>query len=423
MTTLTHTRIFILAIFLVMAVSAKAQSSTIVLTNPLSTERKDELIVLSKQILEKKLGKIGNDKFIIIKNNAGRPLVVQYDDRNGDGNWDEAVFLYSFRPKEKMVCTIAVSERPATIKALVRAHVRLRRKNPDDTFGPAIDSETMPLKNPATDFSKQPLPLYLTEGPAWENDKVAFRQYMDMRNGRDIFGKRVSHMVMDSVGVTALPSYHDLNDWGMDVLHVGKSLGAGAIALQVKIRGRDTLIRLGGADITKTVYRQVSNGPVRAIFSMKYTWTINGKPVQITDETSIWGGQYFYETKITLRGLPTGAKLVEGIANFNENKSKHFEVNNAAVLYSHGKQGENKDELGMGILVRKLGFAGFGATPDAGSDILNTYTVAQNIQYQPLIYRFYAGWVKTDSRFADAGYFENFLRSETKKIDMPVSIF
>ena len=422
MITAMYKRFFITAIVLGLSTIGMAQS-TIVLTNPLGIERTDELIVCSRKMLEQKLGKIATGKFIILKSKANRPMVAQFDDLNSDGNWDEVAFLYSFKPKEKAVVNIAVSDMPATIKAVVRAHVRLRKKNADESFGLAVMEETMPVQNPGTDFSKQPLPNYLTEGPAWENDKVAFRQYLDVRNGRDIFGKRVTHMVMDSVGVVAVPSYHDLHDWGMDVLHVGKSLGAGAIAIQVKINGKDSLVRLGGAAITKTVYTQVSDGPVRAIFRIQYDWNVNGKKVQVMDETSIWGGQYFYQSKITLKGAPAGAKLVEGIAKFNENISKHFEAGNAAVLYSHGKQSENKDELGMAIMVNRKGFAGFGAAPDIAAEIMNTYFVKQSIMNQPLVYRFYAGWIYSDSRFADAAYFDQFLRKEASKLSVPITIF
>ncbi|MEO5888637.1 MAG: DUF4861 domain-containing protein [Ferruginibacter sp.] len=421
MITMKYMRFSMVFLFLMISLACVAQpTGKIILTNTLTVERSDELIVFQKKMLEQKLGKIAAGKFVVFNNKANRPMVVQYDDMNGDGNWDEAVFLYSFGPKEKAVINIKLSDNPATIKAVVRAHVRLSKKNADETFGPAVASETMPLKNPATDFAKQPLPLYLTEGPAWENDKVAFRQYMDVRNGRDIYGKRVPHMVMDSVGTTVKTSYHDLNDWGMDVLHVGKSLGAGAVAVRLKVNGRDTLIRLGGADITKTVYEQVSDGPIRAIFRMKYTWLVNKRIIQITDETGVWGGQYFYESKLTVKGMPAGAKLVTGIANFNENISKNFQVNNMAVLYSHGKQSENKDELGMSIMVKKNGFAGFGATPDAGSEILNTYTVSQFIRNTPLVYRFYACWVKSDARFGDAASFENFLRKEAQRKDVEI---
>ena len=38
------------------------------------------------------------------------------------------------------------------------------------------------------------------EGSAWENDLVGFRNYMDQRNGMDIFGKTTPDMVLDQCG-------------------------------------------------------------------------------------------------------------------------------------------------------------------------------------------------------------------------------
>ena len=76
----------------------------------------------------------------------------------------------------------------------------------------------------------------------------------------------------------------------------------------------------------------------------------------------------------------------------------------------------------MAIIVNQNGFAGFGATPDSGAAILNTYTISQQVQSKPITYRFYAGWVKTDSRFADINYFENFLLNEAQKMNAAIII-
>ncbi len=54
-----------------------------------------------------------------------------------------------------------------------------------------------------TNDTKFTVPVYQMEGPAWENDIVAFRNYYDARNGIDIYGKRVNEMVLDSVGLKA----------------------------------------------------------------------------------------------------------------------------------------------------------------------------------------------------------------------------
>lgn len=39
-------------------------------------------------------------------------------------------------------------------------------------------------------------------------------------------------MVLAGVGLKGGPTYHELQPWGMDILRVGNSLGAGALALE-----------------------------------------------------------------------------------------------------------------------------------------------------------------------------------------------
>ncbi|MBK7700210.1 MAG: DUF4861 family protein [Saprospiraceae bacterium] len=46
-------------------------------------------------------------------------------------------------------------------------------------------------------------------------------------------------MVLNSVGIHE--NYHEMQDWGMDILKVGNSLGAGAIGLIIG----DSLFRIG----------------------------------------------------------------------------------------------------------------------------------------------------------------------------------
>ncbi len=57
-------------------------------------------------------------------------------------------------------------------------------------------------------------------------------------------------MVLDEVGTDTAKNYHALADWGMDVLKVGKSLGAGAMGVLMRdAAGKDTLVRLGGLNM------------------------------------------------------------------------------------------------------------------------------------------------------------------------------
>lgn len=67
--------------------------------------------------------------------------------------------------------------------------------------------------------------LLTYEGPGWESDKVGYRLYLDGRNVIDIFGKKTPDLVLQNVGRGE--DYHAMADWGMDILKVGNSLGAG----------------------------------------------------------------------------------------------------------------------------------------------------------------------------------------------------
>ncbi|NJK87260.1 MAG: DUF4861 domain-containing protein [Bacteroidales bacterium] len=146
------------------------------------------------------------------------------------------------------------------------------------------------------------------EGPVWENDKIAFRNYFDARNGMDIFGKRVSDMCMDSVGLHG--SYHELDNWGMDILKVGNSLGAGSIGLLKN----DSLYRLGLTE--NAIYELVSEGPIRSVFRLIFSgWETDQTVYSVVHEISIWGGANFYKSDVTISGLKGGENLITGIVN------------------------------------------------------------------------------------------------------------
>jgi hypothetical protein len=378
----------------------------------------DQLIVLKRAAIEEQTGPVAAGKYITIKKTTGVPMVIQFDDLNGDGQWDEAAFLYTFEPNEKVTFKPEIADAPATVKAMVRAHVRQIKKNADNTFGPAaLDKDTMPVNALPTDFSKVALPPYLTEGPAWENDKVGFRLYFDVRNGKDIWGKTTGRMVLDEVGTDTAKNYHKLADWGMDVLKVGASLGAGSLALYVPLsNGKDTLVRLGGKNIEQVTYEKVADGPVRAIARLKYTnWKIGEgvEPVTVVEEIHIWGGQYFYESHVTVTGAPKGAQLVTGIVNLHSKEVHEVTAAGFKGIYTYDVQSENKDKLGMAILMPAAQVAGTATTPNANTDIQNTYIIKANIKNnEPVIYRFYAGWERSDSRFTTREGFEQFLKKD-----------
>ncbi|WP_235904341.1 DUF4861 domain-containing protein [Arcticibacter tournemirensis] len=395
-------------------------------SNPSDFCRPDELIVLSRKMIERKLGKIPEGNYISIIESANRPVVVQFDDMDKDEKWDEAAFLYSFKPGEKVVFNVSVTGRLLG-KAVVRAHVRQRRKNTDATFGPALERDSVPAGQPNTDFSQQKLPPFLTEGPAWENDKVGFRIYFDVRNTKDIWGKTTSKMMLDTVGADPSDSYHHLAGWGMDILAVGKSLGAGSLAMSMPLTGKkDTLIRLGGQNMGPVIYEKIADGPVRAIFRLHYPdWkALESIPaLDLTEEISIWGGQYFYESKVSVYNAPAGARLVSGIVNLNSKKSTPVARGGVQGLFTYDLQSENKDHLGMAILTPASLCDGTGTTPNEGTDVKNTYYVSMKISPgRTSDFRFYSGWEKSDKIFSAEKGFRDYIGNEAVRYGQPLNI-
>jgi hypothetical protein len=100
------------------------------ITNPVSIDRKDALIVLKRDMLQKKMGTIASGKFVSVKDAGGKDIVVQFDDMDGDGNWDEAAFLYSLKASEEAKFSIEVSDKGTPKAATAMAHVRQKKNLP-----------------------------------------------------------------------------------------------------------------------------------------------------------------------------------------------------------------------------------------------------------------------------------------------------
>lgn len=382
-------------VFLCAGLSAFSQKFEVV--NALDCNRTDELIVLQRSAIEKAFPEALAYSTLSVKKPDGAFAVLQLDDLNYDGVWDEAVFLADLAPKSSTFFTLA-DLKVNGVLLYPRAHVRLRKKSGKNTFGKPLAYEVMPEGNPPTDFLKTPLPLYLTEGPAWENDKVAFRSYFDTRNGKDIFGKLTSKMMMDTVGTKTAGNYHKIANWGMDILHAGNSLGAGALAFGIKINGKDSIVRLGGNEISKQTYTRISDGPYRAVFRLDYDWMFFGKPVKVSEEIHIWGGQYFYESRISTSGFPKGTVLYSGMADFYDNRPDRFWADGKIMLCTQGDQSELRDDLTLGIaLDNRRSVTPMAAPREPKSSgyqlqIFDTYLVGQQIPDQKASFRFYAFW-------------------------------
>lgn len=185
------------------------------------------------------------------------------------------------------------------------------------------------------------------EGPGWENDKTAFRFYLDNRNAIDVYGKSTSGLVLPAVGVDGYDNYHKPSFWGMDNLTVGAALGLGSIA----VWDGSNAVRVEEKDSVRC--RVVADGKIRSqIKTNYYGWKANGVKCNLTSLITIDAGSRASHMELyvdqKLDNIATGItkdKNAELIIN-------HSPENNWSYIATFGKQSQNHDMQGLVIFVR-----------------------------------------------------------------------
>jgi hypothetical protein len=350
-------------------------------------------------------------EYILIKNPSGDIVPIQFDDMDGDGNWDEVVFQYSFEKNDSVHFIIETIDSTALPQFEQKTDAYLGY-SPDrnGTFN-GVRKHSRPSDHKA----KSTPYLYQYEGPGWESELVAFRLYFDERNGKDIFGKTKKQLHITQMGLGE--DYHKLQDWGMDILKVGNSLGAGGIA----ILKNDSLYRLGETD--QASFKIISKGAVRSILQLTYEgWHVDGQSYSLTETISIWAGSRSYQSSLQLSPENDTDTLVTGIVDLKGASLKKMEQKNSQILYTYGQQSENNDALGLGLIIPQRNYVQFDEAPTKGAGVTHSYLAylkADNKQYN---YQFFAGWQGENEKYKNQEAFEQDLKSEAISNNTQVQI-
>lgn len=286
--------------------------------------------------------------------NGDAVLPSQTIDSDGDGTLDGLLLVSDFAPADTK--SFSISDDPAIAKPAGKKYTQaeISIKEGGEWNGKNYIGGTFKNVDRVT-----PPPHYTDhsywiryEGPGIESDKVAYRIYLDWRNGFDIFGKKTSDVVLQNVGLDGYDSYHDNADWGVDVLKVGKSLGMGgfgfwngkSVDLVSAVDTRDAII--------------TNNGDLYSGFKINYNgWQINNQKVDLSAHFSMQAGSRLANVKLKAsEQLPNlaiglvkhpGTTLIEGPQN----------ISGYAWTYvaSWGKQSLSgaDDHLGMAVIFRR----------------------------------------------------------------------
>lgn len=406
----------ILALLLVTILLSCQKSETfLILTNDASIERIDEPITISRVKLEEHIGKIAKGLVPMLVTENGEIIPSQADDLNADGQWDELFFLASLSENSRLklkVTLVKPEDLPGFTK---RSNVWLGSTKEDGTY-----MEVLSVKRPnITRENHGQTRLYFQfEGPGWENDKVGFRNYFDERNGMDIFGKTTTEMVLQNVGINE--DYHLLQTWGMDILKVGASLGAGSLALEIN----EKLYRI--APGSEGTYEVITNGPLRSIFRLRFdNWLVEEKIYSVLHEITIYGGAWYYISKVIVDGGDEEKRLVTGITTIDlEEKQAAFNdyENGVVSISTHGKQAIEGEYLGMAVMINKDSYIDFEYLDENAEDINHTFIVRMKLSDEPISFRYYSAWEFSDENFADPLKFKELLKFDAIRLGSPVLV-
>jgi hypothetical protein len=383
----------------------------IVLTNTLDRAVKDAAVVIPRTALEA-IPQLEQGLQPVLTDNNGENVPVQADDLDGDGIWDELFIVTDLEGGEEMSAALAFRSPDNLPELKARTNLRFARKDEEYREVTSAVREQHAIN---TETQK----VWQMEGMAWENDKVGFRNYFDRRNGMDIFGKLTTEMVLDGVGYKDAPSYHEFNpEWGVDVLKVGNSLGAGSIAYMHE----DVLYRVGDSgDGTGTV---LIEGPLRSRFRFTFEgWEMGEEELDVVHDVTIAAGTYYYESEVTYNGTEEELQLVSGIVNMHSKELHEVETGvDVKAFYTYDQQSEDGTRLGMGLMVDAEDFAGVSEAPESGDGIVDTYCVHMKAATgKPVKFRFYTVWEREDAQWESAAGFEKLLREEAERMAAPLT--
>ncbi|MDN3670377.1 DUF4861 domain-containing protein [Echinicola jeungdonensis] len=391
------------------------------ISNPSSVNLNEKPVIIPRE----QLGEIkeGNLEVLLIRNGQDT-LPSQRTDRDGDGSWDELFFLLDLPGNSAETIFLKwVDEAPQWEE---RTYVRFGvRPSEADTVSPAKKDTFYPDELPGV-MGYQP---YQTDGPSWENDKVGFRHYLDGRNSKDVFGKKISGMSPRNVGISengvTEDNYHVMEAWGRDILSVGTSVGIGGYALMIK----DKLARLGVTqkdslnNVVATTFEILANGPIRSLMQFNYqNWKPEntGRTYQVNEETQIWPGFYGYKNSVTFHQLKGDETGLIGLVNINTDKQvRGMEVGGFQILYTHDKQTYEKEwYLGLALIIPKEVYQGWIEAPEEGQIMDSFLAKVQIHEGRPLDYYAIAAWELSDPRFARENYFKTYLEDLAAQLEV-----
>lgn len=277
-------------------IDLRGQSLTVTLKNPNKQNLTDAPVCIA-------VPATGNYKSATVMIN-GKEIPCQMDDLDEDGKMEELSFVVDIAKKGKLKANITFSTEEAKADRYpARVHAQMWFK--DNTKGLSyLEKKHIPTDTVSERVDNMYSKM-MHHGPAFENEKVAYRVYFDKKQSTDLYGKRVPQLELaDGLWYSSeVPALVKERNFGDDIILVGQTISIGTL------RGWDdskddpefanTPAKGKIADpcmvmIDPFDYRQahiMAKGPVRTVVDMNVEgWQYKGRKLNMKSRYILYAG-------------------------------------------------------------------------------------------------------------------------------------
>jgi len=329
---------------------------------------------------------------------------TQLVDDNGDEHPERLVFLADLDAARTHSYLVNTQDAGLTVAQRTHAEISIKQggewqesKYVGGTFHSVKQVTTPPQCTVASEYIRY-------EGPGIESDLVGYRVYLDWRNGFDIFGKKTSAMALPGVGLDGTQSYHEMSDWGADILKVGESLGMGGYGYW---NGSKTVLVSEVAERSATI---TADGPLYSALEIDYKgWNTGTTTVDLKASLSMQPGSPMVdvtlETSAPLDNLAIGLVAHDAAVMMGD-----LDITGQAWSYlaTFGKQSLFDDNLGMVVLFRRYNLVSHQRDESSHVLVMRPYR-------NRLSYAFGALWSGQPGGVQTHEEFEAFLAAEVER--------
>lgn len=402
--------VFLIALFL-SACAMNINELDLTVKNTAGFDQKDKEVVLDCNKLKEMKSDFSTSNFIVL--DAGKE--IPYQMLVNDKGEEQILFVADFAAGETKNIQIKYGSGIKKSEYTPRTHAELSKKPSDEPVNGKFHGDhfvnVFKYKVPKVHTDHDA--LFKFEGPGWESEKVGYRFYLDWRNSTDIFGKKEPGLILSTVGVHDTvakdDSYHEMQDWGMDIFKVGPTLGIGTIAMMAdgkveKVSKTDSV-----------VFEMLQNGPVRSEFKTSYYgWEAGKKKYNLESFISIDAGSRL--TKDVLVIDNDAENLATGLAKHeNTNFIEKENTGSWSYIALYGKQTLNDDNLGIALFFPQDQL--IEVTEDDNSHVVVLKPVNGEVTYY-----YCAAWEKEKNGIKTQEEFVNYLDQTVNELNAPVKV-